>query len=321
MKGTLPDRVDLMTKPAAASALPKRVMDVEDVISWAYREELPKRSRDRQGEPCQVSPMFRLAQYGARIDCWHKEPGFPAIMGDPHPDALKVEAAVESLARFAEMPIEDGLDLAPDLAAFGLDEHAAMRHALRQVVSTVVAFAKLRKRPYWHDRTYPMSMHTDGGRPRCYRWATMVDDTVTGGEVEYESLVPVEPVRGVYPAGSHSPIRFDPDPKGMVGERAEYAAWWAALELLAADLSARLDTIAVLPPAAAQRPWINPAEAPKPVRIFADLSDRSRIHRAQARETYEAHRALGARRHISARSKDARRAAPRRTMLPVALRA
>ncbi|MDX7953371.1 hypothetical protein P7D22_19590 [Lichenihabitans sp. Uapishka_5] len=312
-----------MTKPAASAstAIRKRVMDVEDVISWAFRDELPKRSRDRVSEPCQVSPMFRLGQYGVRIDNWHREPGFPTIMGDPHPDALKVEAAVESLARFVEMPIEDGLDLAPDLAAFGIDEHDAMRRALRQVVSTTVGFAKLRKRPYWHDKTYPMPVHTDGGRPRCYRWATMVDGTVTGGEVEYECLVPVEGNRGTYPSGSHSPLRFDPDPRGMVEERAEYAAWWAALDLLAADLSARLDTIAVLPPSAPQRPWIDPGEAPKPLRIFADLSDRSHIHRTQARQTYEAHRALGARRHISARSKEARRSAPRRTMLPVALRA
>ncbi len=57
-----------------------------------------------------------------------------------------------------------------------------------------------------------------------------------------------------YPRGAYCAIEWD-DPKSIVIERAEYAAWWAGLDLLAHELSGKLASIAVLPPAAAQRPW------------------------------------------------------------------
>lgn len=92
----------------------------------AYRDELPKRGA---GASAGVSPMFSLIALGTVIDSGGREPGFPAALGEPHPDAVTIEAAVQALARFAGNHSIEGVDLAPD---FGLavDQERALRHAV-----------------------------------------------------------------------------------------------------------------------------------------------------------------------------------------------
>ena len=292
----------------------KRVLDVEALLSWAYKHELPK---DRGlggsgGEPCAVSPMFAMGAFGTRVDYYHREPGFPSAMGPPHPDALLVEAEVERLAEHAEQEIDmaeiDFGGIASLLPAHGAAN--AVRRALRMMPAIVARCAKLEQRPFWFSSTQPYPLRTASGTPAVLRWEPQYAKTVTGEEVEHEVLVPVEAkAKGEYPFGAYSPLRYDPDPQAMAEERAEYAVWWAAMVAIAAALTGRLTSHIVLAPGAAQRPWIEDVDLGEPPRIFADLRG---SYRSEAAATAAAHRALGTRRLPSARSATKRIGAPTR---------
>lgn len=306
------DRADL----PAGSEPKRRVMDIEDVLAWAYRDELPKGYRaggpaDNVGYPS-MSPMFSMVAMGSRVDNWSREPGFPAAMGGPQPDALLVDAAVQRLAAFATQEIDDDLGLMPDLAAFEVDEAEAMRKALAKAVSLVVLVAKGGRRPFWTKETSYRGMYHDNGYPVVMAWQRLQSPKLGGGSASYEQLVPVKAYKnGTYPEGAHCVLTYTPDPKVIAEERAEYACWWACLDALAQELSSQLTSIRVLPPSAAQRPWSENRDRPKPPRVVPDLG--TRTYQRQQRETAAAYRQLGNRRPVGARNAGAARLAPRRT--------
>ena len=289
-----------------AEPIKRCVMDVEDVLRWAYRDELPKLANeggglDRVGFPS-ISPMFRVCDLGTRVDDWSKgEPGLPAAMGACHPDALKVKEAVEALARFHDEPIEGGLDLGPDFAAMAEDEATAMRRAFERIDVVVANMARMpqaQSRPFWQSRPTISGVKQPNGKPLVLRWEVVNAPKFGGGEVAEEILVPVAPSGSHYPEGAYCPLQYDQNPTSILGERAEYLAWWAGLNAIAEDLCGKLDTIAVLPPGAAQKPWLGEGDRAKPPRIFQDLS--ARVYQ-QDQVTAAAHRALGQRRVSPAR--------------------
>jgi hypothetical protein len=95
----------------------KRFVDVEYALRWAYRDELPKRQHggrfDSRSDLPSTSPMFRQAVSDDGRE-WSGEPGFPAAAGDPHPDAITIEAAVKALDAW------QGHGFGPDPTAAGL---------------------------------------------------------------------------------------------------------------------------------------------------------------------------------------------------------
>lgn len=259
----------------------KRVMDIEDVLRWAFVDELPKRREDdgsfRMREFPSVCPMFAMAQHGGRIENFTREPGFPAAMGEPHPDALIVEAAVLGLSRFAEHRFDGDLGLAPDLPA-GQDQQGPMARAMHQLVEVVRIRARLGARPTFAASPEPAALVDEKrGRP-----VVMIQRTTMKADAEgrlrphiVEERVGAEG-KDRYPRGAYCVIEWD-DPRSILIERAEYAAWWAGLDLLAHELSGKLTSIAVLPPAAAQRPWAGETDAAKPKRILDNPSSRKRL--------------------------------------------
>lgn len=308
------------TGDAPRPEMKRRVMDVQDVLAWAYREELPK---DRGlggngGEPCAVSPMFAMGAFGTRVDYYHREPGFPSAIGPPHPDALLVEAAVERLAAFADQEIDEIPLLLPDFGEFGVDERQSVRRALGMVVGLVVKCAKLDQSPFWSTSTSPGPLYSGNGRPMVVRLEPIFSKTLTGEEVEHETLVPVTAEhKNSYPFGAYSPLEYDPSPQSIADERAEHLVWWGALAGIASELEGKLSTIAVLSPGAAQRPWIDRRALGKPPRLFQDL--RSGVHRREEREIAAAHRMLGLRRSSGARGPAVKRGVPVRRARPTAV--
>lgn len=258
----------------------KRVMDIEDVLRWAFQDELPKR-REEEGEfrmrefPA-VCPMFAMAQHGGRIENFSREPGFPLAMGEVHPDALIVEQAVKNLSRFSEHRFEGELGLAPDLAA-GQDEQGPMAWAMAQIVNLVRIQARLGARPSFAKTPEPAAIVDRQGRPLVMVLRTTMKTDEEGRLRPHlvEEKVGAEG-KDRYPRGAYCLIEWE-DPKAILRERAGYSAWWAALDLLAHELSGRLSTIAVLPPAAAQRPWAGHTDAAKPRRILDNPSSRKRL--------------------------------------------
>ncbi|GEP08579.1 hypothetical protein [Methylobacterium gnaphalii] len=244
------------------------------MLSWAFRHELTKRRDDDRGPRLgfsPVSPMFRHADLGVRVENFSREPGMPAAMGEPHPDALIVEAAVLELARFAEHRFEGDLGLLTNLPP-GQNEHAAIGRAMSQLAATVQIQARLSARPTFVNSPLPAAVVGKTGKPIICMLRTEMRADAAGilrPHLVEERCGAVGANR--YPNGAYCCIDWD-NPQTILLERATYAAWWAALDLLAHELKGKLETIAVLPPAAAQRPWAGNVDGSKPRRILERLA-------------------------------------------------
>ena len=283
---------------AKAVERPKRVMDIEELLSWAFRDELPKDRGDggRFGPPSYSSPLGRMVAMGTSVDNWSREPGHPAAMGPPDPGAFLVAAAVEDLAGLAEQAIEGELDLVPDFGAIGtLDEVAAVRRALCQLPAIVARCAKLGQRPSWRASTYPGPMRTGNGRAQVVRWTCVLQKTIGGESFEEQQLTPVSAEgRDSYPLDSYCPLQYEPSLQSIAEERAEYLVWWGALDALALSLAGRIAGIDVLPSLAPQRPWRDEMAPLNPPLVLNDRDGRA--FRRESREAAAAHRMLGQRR-------------------------
>ena len=269
----------------------KRVMDIEDALAWAYREELPKRrDRDDAGGPQEyssISPMFRICALGGRVENFSREPGFPAAMGEAHPDALIIEAAVGELRSFQGHRFDGELGLMTHLPA-GLDEHAAMAQSMGQLFDLVRIKARLGSRPTFARSPEPAAVVGNTGKPLIYVVRNGVEQ-ISGAEGKDR-----------YPSGAYCAIEWE-SATAILTERADYAAWWAAVDLLAHRLSGKLASISVLPPTAAQRPWAGEVDAAKPRRILDNPSSRKRLRNQQ--EDALVQRLLAHRRRNSSRKR------------------
>jgi hypothetical protein len=279
----------------------RRLLDIEDALQWAYREELPKgREGEGGGVASMVSPMFRLVTFGGRVDNWSREPGFPAAMGDPHPDALTIARAVTVV----QASIGADPELAPDLGFADLDEQLAIKNMLPQMTGLVMVNAKLASRPSWGGEPTPGPACGANGKPRVLRAVTRMQEGPCG-PVPLEVLEPTGATRkGTYPDGAFSPLAWDPPPFSLVVERAEYAVWWAALDALARDLAGKLESIGVLPPSAPRRPWAGDRELGNPKHLFRE-DGHAALHRPAKRDPVYA----GARRSLP-RAGEVRRVNP-----------
>lgn len=223
-------------------------LDVEALLRWAYRDELPRRIGWSGGGGA-VAPGFQFADLGCRVDDWSHEPGFPvAMMGEPHRDAVAVEAAVNALCTFGiEWPMARDW-LAPDCGRFLADDEimlAAMSFDLRTLVA---CRARIGERPDWRADPW-RARRTIGPRNK----------PVVLGITR----------QGRYEVGACCPLIIEPDPREVVADRAVYSAWYEALVMLASDLANHLDAHIVTPPAAPARPWVD--GDPQPT-ILPDLT-------------------------------------------------
>lgn len=274
---------------------PKRKMDVEAALRFAYRDELPKRGNAQAtAAGGQWDRILKFGTYGTHLDEGWAEPGHPPALGDPHPDALRIEQAVRGLAG-----ISGELDPEPlmvGLQGFGLDAVGAIGRAMQNISALVAIHARLGKRP--DAGGYPVAeplKHAHGqvvlkrSEPRFVpvRWERVLDAKGRAiGEkavefVEMDQAVKVQKIRsGLYPAGTFCTLVWHPSPAHVLLERAEYAVWWAALDLLAGELV--LDTIEVAPMRAPQSPWLGEVEAVPTVHVNRDSVRRVRDQRIDA---------------------------------------
>jgi hypothetical protein len=267
----------------------RRLVDIEDALIWAFREELPKRSPDGNvvALGSSVSPMWRYGVFGARIDNWSREPGFPAVLGDPHPDAIAIESrcsrssaskAFRSMTRRGSRSASRGF--APGRVR--ADPHypaefnvaGIIGEASNMIVGWVANGARLRKRPEV-DRELPKParvLASCGLRPLVLREVMMRNKA--DGRL-YPALQPCTSFslrRGgrSYPNGAFCPLDWIPNPKSVLRDRAEFAVWRFALEVLAGEL-VDLESMTVLPPSAPLRPWAGDRDIGKPPALFTGL--------------------------------------------------
>ena len=307
-------RQDRTHRPAA-SARPagistKRALDIEALLTWAYRHELPKRrDGDDQGPNFgfpKVSPMFRHADLGTRVENFSREPGMPAALGEPHPDALLVEAAVLDLARHADHRFGGDLGLCTYLPA-GLDDVAAMTRSMGELVNIVQVHARLGHQPTFAKSPEPSAVIGKTGKVQVFRMRTEQRADREGILRTYPLEEPVTAVaKDRYPTGAYCAIEWD-CPKAILRERADYAAWWAGLDLLAHELRGKLETISVLDIAAPQRPWAGEVAIATPRRVLDNPASRKALR--EANENYLVRRILDHRRRNASRRRPAKPAA------------
>lgn len=275
---------------APANGNRPRALPIEEALRWCVRDELPKRRDDvpiSAPPTAGMHPMWRGGVFGARIDNWSREPGMPAALGDPHPDALVIERAIFALKAAP-------LDLSGYRIGYGLDPRTNValitERALASVVGWIVTVAKQGRHPDYG--TGPVCEASKGTRGQVTLWMT---DTVEAGHgadgkpwftTHDRATTPAR--AGTYRPGTFCKLYWSRDCNAVADDRAVYAAWHAALTHLAATITG-LTSITIRPPVAPATPWIEPPPAVTTLRAIAsdDAADltphRHVVHRIRPR--------------------------------------
>jgi hypothetical protein len=216
-------------------------LDIERLVQWAYRVELPKarRSSFQATAPSAWSIVERHLALGVKVDvsAAGARAARPAIGDDPHPDALIVERVVDGLSRGAlvDWP-RSAASLLGEFAAFVADAEPAVARYTFNEFALVVGCAESAARPSWR-------IGQPQVRPAC-------------GKNGKPALVGTRFASARYSIGARCPLEFhSPSIDQVIIARAAYAVWHAGLTRLAADLKGRLRAHIALSPTASAQPW------------------------------------------------------------------
>jgi hypothetical protein len=233
---------------------PKRALDIEKLLHWAYRDELSKRHTssaegiwDRVKENAQrggVDPGHGAAQ---------RYPHF----GLPHPDAEAIEKAVSALPDLILDWSASCDALVGDMGGIIGKRDILMVRSLR-TAALVTMHAGMGTRPDWCAETPkpgPVASKQDPSRPALI------------GECRGRNL---------YTAGSYCPIEYDPSPLSIAVDRAEYCAWHRGLVTLATALD--LEDHIALSPGAPEMPWRGEREAPQKIWAVGERPRQERFY-------------------------------------------
>lgn len=211
--------------------------DIENLLVWTYRDELPKRMTSS------AEGIWDRIGYGRDQNASHTTAAqrYPHF-GLPHPDAERIEKAVDALRPVGMHWMQRRAELMPDHLAL-LEEHMRERDWL--CVETVPVAVLVRHhaimgtRPAWGDES-PVPNRTQPAR-----------GPATAGAVvgEYGG-------HGRWKAGAYCPLRWSPSPIEIVRKRAMYAAWRSALDSLVGALRGRLSEHEAGPAEAPRQPWL-----------------------------------------------------------------
>lgn len=242
----------------------KTKIDVEKLVQWAMREELPK------GQSVSASPWQIVTQYcalGVRVDVSGYGDGLGFLAGDPHPDALIVAEAIRSLgdARFADRA--EVLPLFGDLVGIAGGAVDAILAASFDQRGIVISHATMGTRPAWafdeSSTPRPRYVETVNARGEARVSVVVHGIDADGDTVEVQKNRGRARMRdGEYNAMMfpRCPLEWcDPVPLSVAHSRGEFVAWHMALSHLAAVLDGSLASFAVTPMATPLMPWLSPS--------------------------------------------------------------
>jgi hypothetical protein len=267
-------------------------MPIEDLLRWAYRDELPKDDAPSHFDmPGYGGAWGGIERYGELmtlvdepVNCWGVVPNFLAG-GRPHPDAVAIGKAVMDLDALALGIPEDWDPLADlgDLGALGaaaivqaLDRATALdrdgrTRLLKAKPSHLVRRCAILAPPEWRGDVPEVKLVTGAnGKARWFRRIVLQGDA-GGYECEVDGYN--ERRKRQYD-DAYQKSYLDPDPTDVAEARAEYEVWHAALDLLVLDLYGLLAAHEALPTNHPARPW-ETGEA-KQARILPDLRKKVR---------------------------------------------
>ena len=213
-----------------------RRIDIERLLSWAYRSELPKSGASRLHPPSNWSSTAQALALGTRIDTSGAGSRYAAeIGGAPHADALAIAAEVGSLSKAIEVDIEQsGKALLGDLAM--LAGSTPMAPPTLNERTLVIDCADAGCRPAWRfGNPQPRPLLGRNGKP---------------------VLIGQRFASARYSIGAVCPLSWEgPTIEQIALGRARYAVWHAALIKVAARLKGKLKEHDATGPSAPAQPW------------------------------------------------------------------
>ena len=230
----------------------RKPIDIEKLLQWAYRQELPKLQFLGAGLSGRWSGFALL---GTRVQ--HEGGGtFYGCLdvGPPDPDAGVVHEAVKELDSLKADWNEDPRVLLSDMSEGVQAEAAAALTGYRvQRSELVMRFARMGMRPDWRAEEPELRpVLAKNNRPAWF--ARKRVKIKAGGWMEAE-VNGYDDKRCRPMEGAYRKYYFDPDPRLAVDLRADYANWHASLVWLREELLGRLEMWEPTGPVAAERPW------------------------------------------------------------------
>lgn len=251
----------------------KKKIDIEKLLQWAMREELPK------GKPVTASAwdvVMSFGMLGARIQTsGFYDSGFGFVPGAPHEDAVIVGDAIAALGDVARFEDAENVSrLFGDLAAIADDAISAITKAQFNPRALIISKATTGTRPPWK-----FECPTPRQMKATFRDSigALRDRPVVYGVDDQGDVVMMTPNRGRavardglydFKMSPRSPLQWDPSLIHIGHARAEYFAWHGALVSLARNLSGKLKEYEPQPPAVRALPWITGQAEPS--RVLSD---------------------------------------------------
>lgn len=256
----------------------RKTIDIEKLVAWAYREELPKAVAGGAGAPVMRGGYDAIVRYGElltmidRTNLFGVVPSFTADDGGPHADAVAVHRAVTALDGF-DLDLPDDWTPMQELGAFGDLGAQAVAVALDRLTRVTGEGRRVLRRgpgalvrhhaimggcPDWQCEV-PEAREVRGpnGGPLWFRRKVERYDDAFGNPVEhaYEDADGWDQIRKRAKRGAYRKFRLTPDPVPALVARAEYEVWHAALAVLVEDLAGVLAAREVRDTTRPARPW------------------------------------------------------------------
>lgn len=267
---------------------------IDDLVRWAFCEELPKTPRLPAGPGLPAAAWAKMQEFFDELSLAGLDINKYGVVADPfaqqgpHADALAIHAAVVALDDFViDLPGDwDPLGDCPGLGAPGA---AAVGRALdrlmrvtasgqrrpREIVSRLVVQAAVLGPPDGGmDRPEVGPALDDNGRPAWFRRRCVAFDGPDGPVYEDIEVDGWDTRRACPHDGAYQRIILTPDPVDAIVDRGRREIWHSAMVCLAEQLAGVLTAFSPAPPAAVARPWEN--SSAKVARILPDLAPASR---------------------------------------------
>jgi hypothetical protein len=261
---TFAERVSPMKKP----------IEIEKLLAWTFREELPKAGAARAltgiGFGRAHRAVEKFGEYLTLIDCdgINRFGVVSDLMAleEPDGDAIAVFEAVTALDEI-EVELPEGWNPLADMDGIDAELPGLLARALDRVTVVDAAGARRMKvgpgaivtrhaimgdAPCWQAEQPERKIVVGAkGAPAWFRMITVeTSDGPKRQEVDGYDQKGKRPFPGAY-----RKTFLDPDPLPAALARAEYEVWHSALDYLAAVLAGELQRFDVLPTARPARPW------------------------------------------------------------------
>lgn len=249
--------------------MPKVEVEIERLLTWAYRDELSKRQTSAA-----EGIWDRIEDNGQRggIDPGHGAAQRYAHFGLPDPDAEAIEKAVGKLVDVTVDWSESLETIACELAGLVSVNDFSRRPAGDQGKITTAGWTDAKTGKWRQAENRPRDVLMLGTlRPKALVTMHAIQGTRPDWRDEPPRPYAIQADRGpnakiigeckgknLYSSGSYCPLQWDPSPTSIITARAEYAVWWEALQTLSETLE--LANHVALPPRASPVPWSDPIE-------------------------------------------------------------